>query len=123
MQEVTKGTRIINFLVDIIAMIIIYIPLSLSLVNYLNLSLLYYLTFFGYFFLFEYFTKGRTLGKIVTKTKVVTLKNETPSILRIFWRSFLRLNPFDILSFLCGQNGHDAISRTKLVSLESTNIN
>ena len=116
MIEITKGTRVINCLIDITIIGILYIFLSSFLLFYLDLYLLYYILYFIYYFLFEFFNEGQTLGKKITKTKVVTLNNKKPSFIRIFWRTFLRLNPFDTLSFLCGQNGHDTVSRTKLIS-------
>lgn len=115
MKEITKGTRIVNFSIDIICILIIYVFLGFFLLTNTYLSIIYYGTYFMYYFLFEFLNHGQTLGKIITNTKVVHYNNESPSIIRILWRTCLRLNPFDTLSFLCGQNGHDSISRTKLI--------
>lgn len=116
MKEITKGTRIINFSIDFICILITYVFLGFFLLTNTNLSIIYYGTYFMYYFLFEFLNQGQTLGKTITKTKIVNYNNKTPSITRILWRTCLRLNPFDALSFLCGQNGHDSVSRTKLIS-------
>ncbi|WP_299680294.1 RDD family protein [uncultured Tenacibaculum sp.] len=115
MSDINKGARIINHTIDY--MVIICITIFFSIFFYPT-QFLYLVVYISYYFFLESFNNGQTLGKLITKTKVIGLNNKKPSSLRIFWRSVLRLNPFDILSFLCGQNGHDSISRTKLISVK-----
>lgn len=58
---------------------------------------------------------GRTLGKLITGTMVVTEFGEKADFGTIFRRNLCRLIPFDALSFL-GENGwHDSISGTRVV--------
>ncbi len=58
----------------------------------------------------------KTLGKFVTKTKVVKLNGEKPTNEDIITRTFCRLIPFDRISFLFVKNGiHDFLSKTKVV--------
>lgn len=115
MEEITKGTRIINFFIDTIAFLTLYTFINTLLTTFVDGYMLYYFTYIGYYFCFEFFNNGQTLGKMITKTRVVNLKHEKPNFRKILWRTLLRLNPFDTLSFLCGQNGHDSVSKTKLV--------
>ena len=80
--------------------------------------LLYYL----YYFILE-LTIGQTIGKIITKTRVVTIDNrvvtidnsEKPNFKKIFVRTISRLIPIDLISYLFSSNGiHDSLSKTKL---------
>ena len=60
---------------------------------------------------------GRTVGKLVTGTKVVSLDGERPSFLRIVLRTIVRFVPFEPLSFVFGgmTGWHDDWSRTRVV--------
>jgi uncharacterized RDD family membrane protein YckC len=73
--------------------------------------LLYYL----YYFIFE-FTTGQTIGKMITKTRVINIKSgKKPGFLRILIRTVSRLIPIDFLSYLFSSNGiHDILSKTEL---------
>ena len=71
--------------------------------------------------LFYYFvceaTTSRTLGKLITGTKVVNEHGELPSIPQIMGRTLCRLIPFNHFSFL-GSNArgwHDSIPKTYVV--------
>jgi len=68
-----------------------------------------------YFFGFETLTKGRSIGKFITGTQVVTLEGETPTANVFLKRSFCRIIPFEAFSFF-GENGwHDSIPKTAVV--------
>jgi len=72
----------------------------------------------GYYIICEY-VWGRTVGKLITKTKVIDKFGNKPSFGRIVGRSFARYIPFDALSFLFGSfpvGWHDSISGTFVVS-------
>ncbi len=75
--------------------------------------------YFLYTFLLEYFTKGRTIGKYITGTKVMTTDGQVPTVYEFFIRNISRLVPFDILSFL-GENGwHDSWSDTRVINVKN----
>jgi len=77
----------------------------------------FFVLYFGYHFLFEYFC-GRTIGKFITKTKVVGPEGEKPGVRTLFIRNICRLIPFDNFSFLLSQTGwHDSISETQVIEL------
>lgn len=78
-------------------------------------TLFFYLLLFLYYFIFE-LARGQTLGKMITKTKVVSLDGSSAGVFKIFARSILRLVPIDIVSYLFGteQGFHDILSGTKL---------
>lgn len=60
---------------------------------------------------------GRTFGKLVTGTKVVSIDPGPPSFLRIVLRTFVRVVPCEPLSFVFGgmTGWHDDWSRTCVV--------
>lgn len=66
-------------------------------------------------FLFEYLSKGRSLGKVITGTIAVKTDGTSLTIRDYFLRNLSRAIPFDFLSFL-GQNGwHDTVTDTRVV--------
>jgi len=76
---------------------------------------LFYLIMFLYYLIFEAIT-GQTLGKMLTKTRVIRMDGTKPSFFRIFLRSFWRLIPIDAISYLFGfeLGMHDILSSTRL---------
>ena len=75
----------------------------------LSINVLYYLPSEALF--------GRTLGKLVTRTRVVAVSGEPPTFWQIFGRTFARLIPFEAFTFLTssGIGAHDNLSRTRVV--------
>jgi uncharacterized RDD family membrane protein YckC len=93
----------------------------LLLFNHLESFVIAPLTYFLYYFIMEV-TLCQTLGKLVTKTKVVSVKGKRPNVLHILIRTVLRFqNPVDVFSYLMGneQGVHDVLSRTRLVKVDS----
>lgn len=70
-----------------------------------------------YYTLTEYFFKGKTLGKLITKTRAVTLDNERLDFKTVLKRSLCRLIPFEQFSFLSENDAglHDKLSKTKVI--------
>ena len=128
-HKANKGLRIANYLIDlatvviilIIIITVIYLVLELFAINFsednIILDLLMYLGFVGVYFLMEVITKGRSVGKYITGTKVVTIFGEIPNSSQVLKRTLSRLIPFDALSFF-GENGwHDSWSDTRVVKI------
>lgn len=71
----------------------------------------------GYYFLMETVANGKTIGKFVTKTKVVTVDGRKPKPETILGRSFVRQVPFEAFSFLGeAPNGwHDRWTKTIVI--------
>lgn len=125
-MPVSIGIRFLNYLIDYVAMfglatlvafvaaafigegvldIIDKIP---NIVFGLAVSIVYYLVFEA--------TTGRTIGKLFTRTKVVTTAGYPPGFGSILKRTLSRHIPLEPLTFL-GNNGlHDSISKTVVVS-------
>ena len=59
---------------------------------------------------------GKTIAKIITKTKVVSYQGEKPSFFLIVWRTLCRLIPFDPISFAEKIGCHDSLSATIVVN-------
>ena len=126
-----KGTRFANLLID---SIIVAIPLGL-LTNYLVYgvvipteydiatasiplldTVIQYLLLALYYILMENMT-GKTIGKMITGTKVVYKDGSHPPIGKIIGRSFARYIPFEAFSFL-GEKGigwHDSMTDTYVI--------
>ncbi len=63
----------------------------------------------------------RTIGKLITKTKVVSADGSPPSFGQIVGRAFCRFIPFEAISFLVAENGvgwHDSITGTRVVKVD-----
>ncbi|MEM9917399.1 MAG: RDD family protein [Bacteroidota bacterium] len=67
----------------------------------------------------EYGFQGKTIGKCLTKTRVVSCDGMPLSLRQIFLRSCARFLPFETISVLLGHQGkggwHDQISKTMVV--------
>jgi uncharacterized RDD family membrane protein YckC len=72
-----------------------------------------------YYVCFEVIS-GRTLGKVLTGTRVVTTDGLPLSIPTALVRTLCRLIPFEPMSFSLGENWwHDSLSRTQVVRSHS----
>ncbi|NVN97369.1 RDD family protein [Candidatus Nomurabacteria bacterium] len=76
-----------------------------------------------FYYLFFEGIWGRTLGKWITKTKVVDREGNKPKFTQILGRSFARWIPFEYFSFILNNNPvgwHDSLSKTLVVPAEYT---
>jgi uncharacterized RDD family membrane protein YckC len=122
-NPVTKNIRFVNNIIDIIVIYALafatgYILGTVGLAEYLNTAIsqiIFLGLMFLYYFLMEK-TTGRTIGKFVTRTKVVSTDGNTPTTKQIAQRSLARLVPFEAFSFLGGDTGwHDRWTDTSVV--------
>ncbi|RDC66424.1 RDD family protein [Adhaeribacter pallidiroseus] len=123
---VSSSTRFFNYLVDLVGMLVFGFLFGIFLatmgaeeiLNKMPNQLLGIFLLFSYYVLLEGIT-GRSLGKLVTGTKVVTLEGEEPSLNTIVKRTLCRLIPFEAFSFLTSnQSGwHDRFSKTMVVRI------
>lgn len=125
----SAGRRLANCVIDqiailgmaIVAMIILMMIFGPSVERALKGPLEYLLGYgvsFIYYASLEMLT-GTTLGKLVTRTVVVSENGETPTKLQFFLRSLSRFIPFEPFSFLGEDNRgwHDTLSRTYVIRL------
>ncbi|GAB2768153.1 putative RDD family membrane protein YckC [Hymenobacter luteus] len=122
-----QGRRLVNLLIDYLAIFSMFFVLGIVMglagqnellekmtdglmgqLLFILFSLAYYTVMEGLF--------GRTLGKMLTRTRVVTDEGTHPSFGTILKRSLWRFIPFDALSFLGNAYGwHDSRSDTMVV--------
>ncbi len=126
--EASKGKRLANYLID--ALIVQFFSFAIGMVlgvsgmanDDLTASLLGIGVYVGYYILFEHLNGGRTVGKIATRTRVVTETGDTPTVETLIGRSFARIIPFEALSFLGSRNNgwHDRLSGTMVIDLDES---
>jgi len=134
----TNGKRFLNYVIDQVAFYSLpfgigYAVMTLDqvvpaawLLNWLEEDdLLANITFSIMITIIYYFGMealcGRTLGKIVTGTKVVSLDGRKPTLGQLLGRSLSRLVPFEPFSFLWGSSSgwHDRWSKTLVIDLRA----
>src|SRR5690606_23903003 len=115
-EPVSSGRRFLNFLIDLVTwgsvLLTVNLFFDLTQVNnneIFDFSLLSG-TFLIYYFAME-LTFQKTVGKFITKTKVVNENGERPTLPQVFFRTLCRLIPFDQFSYLVVRKGfHDYLS-------------
>ena len=126
LKNIANSTlRSINCIIDIVAIFLIYISVVYIIQKLFNIistrEILFVnrttvlVVFILYFILAENMFQ-KTLGKVITKTKVVNLDGEKPNFVDITVRTFSRLIPFDGISYLYSISGfHDKLSKTIVI--------
>ena len=124
-KKVKSTIRLLNFIIDSIAFLIVFAILGFIIGLFYNTDnqvfiqlagyLLLAVAFFGYYIFMEY-KYQKTIGKLITKTKVLRADGDKAQLGDIIARTFCRLIPFDRLSYLFTSNGfHDRLSNTTVV--------
>ena len=127
----SRSRRFVNFLVDMIAyyILLIIVAVIIMLMDPLfvdqiegpggyvfgaSVLILYYLPSEALF--------GRTLGKLLTRTRTVSESGDTPTFSQVLRRTLVRLVPFEALTF-CRKPGiglHDRWSATRVVRIRDS---
>ena len=128
---VSAVTRFLNHIIDsviwliITSILITIIGFSLGeiIVNFIPLiSLFLLLISFVVYYAFMEIKFQKTIGKFITKTKVVKINGDKPEASDILMRTLCRLVPFDRFTFLFMQNGiHDTLSKTTVIKDSASN--
>jgi len=75
-----------------------------------------FIIIFLYYSVFEYYSKGKTVGKYITKSRALREDGSIMNFSECALRSVCRFIPFDRLSFLGPNRGwHDKFSKTMVV--------
>lgn len=142
-HKADKGYRFLNYLIDLaFAMVIIWalilafvlakyfilgadIEQSIDQISELNplidrIGTILMCSFI--LFLMEKFSKGRSLGKLITGTKVVKADGSDLTTDDLLKRNFVRAIPFDQLSFLGNTGWHDNWSNTRVVRMKDYDL-
>lgn len=132
LTQASTGQRFANYLVDalcfyacsfgvglilgIVAMLIDSPALLESLEGPFS-TVLGFLVMLTYYFIMEA-TTGRTIGKLVTRTRVVMEDGSKPTTNAIAKRTLSRLIPFEAFTFFGDSPGlHDRLSKTRVVKM------
>ena len=118
LEIMKKRIRLYNFLIDSLVFFVIVMIFTMLLNEYVAQEDLKYImisVYYLYYFILEW-TTGQTVGKMITKSKVVTSDTqEKPSASSILIRTLCRLIPIDFFSYLFIPIGiHDRLSKTEL---------
>jgi len=107
-KKASQQKRTINFFVDLV--LYVSIIFLLSLISIFAFGIMIFRGTWGtvfiilgyavYYWSVEMSFNGKTFGKTITKTKVVTHTGERPDFVDYFIRSICRLIPIDFISFL-----------------------
>ncbi len=116
MTTIDKPIRLLNYVIDLFLVYLLWMGLFIVLGADASLTVLFYPVFFFYYFILE-LSLGQTVGKLISQTKVVCKDGTKPGAMKIAMRSFWRLIPLDVVSYLFGtETGmHDLLSSTRLV--------
>ena len=119
-KEASKRKRLINFIIDVLVILLlmeITFQIEEILENKLPIKILRLIMVFGYYILLEYFL-GKTVGKFVTKTRVVDKKGNKIDFRTAIIRYLCRWIPFEFLSLGLGADAkawHDVLSKTHVI--------
>mgnify|MGYP000663414543 CR=1 FL=1 len=116
----SSGERFANYLIDWFGFVLICFPILTFFDIDDSANLFLYGGSTVYYILLET-TNGRTLGKLITGTKVVHEDGGPASFTQVLGRSFSRLVPFDAFSFLGSEavGWHDKWSKTRVIKVRS----
>lgn len=119
--DADAGKRFLNLIIDIgvvIFLIVIFnkILYHHSIFSYLGMfKILDIAVVFAYFYGLEN-SLGQTVGKMITKTKVVNLDGGKPTTQQMLVRTFSRVIPLEPVLLIGGKWLHDSLSQTRVVN-------
>ena len=112
--------NVINYVLGLVLSQAYPPPVTTDFNEILNYFLV--ILFFNMMIYFAYYvgleiTLGKTIGKMITNTRVVNMDGQQPSVGAIIGRTFARLIPFEPFSFL-GRDAsgwHDKLTKTRVI--------
>jgi len=124
-NTVNSLIRLLHLVIDFIMFFILAFILSVIIgffvpnIETVNEKLFGYgiflISFLAYYIFME-FKYQKTIGKFITKTKVVMTDGKKPELNDIIVRTICRLIPFDRISYIFTKNGfHDYLSKTTVI--------
>ena len=121
MKETSKRKRILNFVIDLIVIaVLMEITFRIEdLVDYKTLvkTIRVIIVFGGYYIFMEYLF-GKTIGKFITKSKIVNLDGTRISFKTAIIRYICRWIPLEFASLALGHDAkawHDVLSKTLVI--------
>ena len=126
-ENASRPRRFVNWMVDLTAIAVLTVAFAFAAPMF-GVPAVFYAEFAGSAPLAIYFlyytlgesVSGRTLGKLITGTRVVDYEGRSPRVGRAFFRALCRLIPFNDWSHLLMDHGwHDELTRTRVVVARS----
>lgn len=138
LEDASTGMRFTNYLIDLVAFYVVTFVLgtlaywilavndiflayfeeeSTSIGDKLIDRILGLILYAIFYMVVEGFSKGRTLGKLITKTKVVHTEGRPLNFKDYVLRSLSRIVPFEQLSAFSGYPWHDKWTNTRVVKI------
>lgn len=135
-HKASLGIRFVNNLIDTIVLMIIQIILAIISTLLYNLTYHNFFFFFNnggflwdvfigaviafiYFYLWEYYSDGKTPGKYITGTKVISIDGGRPTQKQYLSRSFYRIIPFEGFTFFGTDGWHDGMTDTRVINYKN----
>ncbi|MCY0968738.1 RDD family protein [Chryseobacterium wangxinyae] len=135
-NKASLGTRFVNNMIDLIILAIIHVVLAifsnlLYAITYHNFFIFYNnggfiwdfflgaVVAFIYFYLWESYSDGKTPGKYLTGTRVISTDGNRPTKKQYLSRSLYRVIPFEALSFFGSEGWHDGMSDTRVINTKN----
>lgn len=120
--EASKKKRFFNFVIDTSIWFSLlyfwgYLARTFPSIDYIFIGLIWLFALGAYSIISEYFFR-KTIGKYITKTRVVFKKGVQPEFRLILIRTWSRAIPFEFLSLGLGADAkawHDLLSKTMVV--------
>lgn len=128
-----KGMRFLNYIIDLIVFYILVFCISFvialssdgggyeieteSIGSTLMFNLFFLLVYAVYYGALEALTKGRTIGKFITRTKAVKEDGSDITPADAFKRGFSRAVPFEVFSGFADRPWHDSWTNTMVIKL------
>ena len=128
-SSATQGNRFANYIIDYVCTTILSYGLGFLLgvsaaSSGMDEGTLFWSGFVGGLLLYVVYyvgmeaATGKTIGKMVTRTRVVNMAGKPPTIGQLVGRTFARFIPFEPFSYLVGDTTsgwHDTLSGTRVV--------
>jgi uncharacterized RDD family membrane protein YckC len=124
MRHASNGIRFFTLLIDYVGFVMVTFvvgmiaalvgPAALEAMQFANGYLVGWGLYLGYYVFFEAIW-GRTPGKFILGTIVVTDEGKKPGMMTIVKRSLCRFIPFEAFSFFGERGWHDSITDTVVI--------
>lgn len=135
----SKGKRLANYIIDAIVFYLLVAIIGMfafilgdadpdATVEWIDNSLLSNLisiiAYIWFYIFFEALLKGKTIGKLITRTRVVDIGGNPPSLYEVVIRSLSRIVPFEGFSFLGSDpyGWHDKWSKTMVIDVNKSSF-
>ena len=125
-KKTTWIKRLINYIVDTASLLLLFflllreLPVMLKNIPFdfsFDINIVLAIVFVAYYLIFEG-VNGKTIGKYLTRTKVVSINGKKPKFTQIIIRTLVRILFIEVLSYIAKRpNGwHDRVSNTEVIA-------